>query len=87
MMGVGLSIWNESILNLKDVQFERNNYVDVQLAVYCLANKIEQFKIAHPANIAQHIADLKIQSNALWRKQMDNKVFLQSQHDKIIKLL
>jgi len=87
MLGVGLSVWDESILNLKEVQFERINYVDVQLAVHCLANQIEQFKIAHPANIAQSIADVRIQDNALWRGQMDNKVFLQSQHDKLIKLL
>jgi hypothetical protein len=87
MLGVGLSFWDESILRLKEVQFDCNNYIDTQLAVHCLYNKIEQFKIAHPADIARHIADLNIQANALWRGQMDNKVFLQSQHEKLIKLI
>lgn len=86
-LGVGLSIWNESILNLKEIQFERNNYVDIQLGIYCLSNQIEMYKIAHPANIAEHIADLNIQANALWRAELDNKVFLQNQHDKLIQFI
>lgn len=86
MLGVGLSIWDESVLNLRDAKIDYLNYVDIQLAVHCANEGIDMFKLAQPVNLVRHIEDEQVQSTALWRKQFDNSELFQSQYLKLISI-
>jgi hypothetical protein len=86
MLGVGLSIWDESVLNLRDAKIDYPNYVDIQLAVHCAKEGIDMFKLSHPVNLVKHIEDEQVQSSALWKKQFDNSELFQSQYLKLISI-
>lgn len=86
MLGVGLSIWDESVLNLRDAKIDYPNYVDIQLAVHCANEGIDMFKLAQPVSLVKHIEDEQVQSTALWRKQFDNSELFQSQYLKLISI-
>jgi hypothetical protein len=86
MLGVGLSIWDESLLNLRDAKIDYPNYVDIQLAVHCAKEGIDMFKLSHPKDFVKHYGDEEVQSNALWKKQFDNSELFQSQYLKLISI-
>jgi hypothetical protein len=86
MLGVGLSIWDESVLNLRDAKIDYPNYVDIQLAVHCANEGIDMFKLAHPKEFVKHYGDEEVQATALWRKQFENSELFQSQFLKLINL-
>jgi hypothetical protein len=86
-LGLGLSIWNEQVLNLKEFEFERVNYNDMQMAVHCAKNGIDLFLLAHPNDICNHIGDAKIQANALWKDEVNHMLYLQSKHQQLIELI
>lgn len=76
-LGCGLSIWDESKLNLGYVNFEHENFNDMQIAIYCAKNRIKMFCIAHKGEIALHLADERTQSKAIWKDEVDNAKILQ----------
>lgn len=84
MLGVGLSIWDESILKMRDAKIEFPNYVDIQLAVHCANEGIDMYKLAQPLSLVKHFDDKLIQANALWRGQHNNSELFQSQYLKLI---
>lgn len=84
MLGVGLSIWDESKLRLKDVAFEYSNYVDIQLGVYCKVNNIDMFKLAQPLKLVKHYDNAEIQQGSLYKGQASNSKLFQSEYLKII---
>lgn len=86
MLGVGLSIWDESVLNLRDAKIDYPNYVDIQLAVHCAKEGIDMFKLSQPMDLVRHIEDEQVQSSALWKKQFDNSELFQSQYLKLISI-
>jgi hypothetical protein len=86
-LGLGLSIWNEQVLNLRHIEFDRVNYNDMQMAVHCAKNGIDMFLLAHPNDICHHIGDEKIQENALWKDEVNHMLYLQSKHKELIELI
>lgn len=79
-IGCGLSIFDESIVRLSDVQWTAKNYNDMQLASYACESGLELWKIAHATGIAIHNGTASVQANALWKAQPNNLEFLQNQH-------
>ena len=86
-LGVGLSIWNEQVLNLKHMKFDRMNYNDMQMAVHCANESIDMYLLAHPKDICHHVADAAIQANALWKDEPNHIDYLKSKHQQLIELI
>jgi hypothetical protein len=86
-LGLGLSIWNEQMLKLRQFEFERVNYNDMQMAVHCATKGIDMFLLAHPNDICYHVGDPKIQANALWKDELNHILYLQSKHQQLIELI
>lgn len=82
-IGCGLSIFNESIVNLGQLNWQFNNYNDMQLAAYAANSGLQLWKIAHPKDIVNHNGKAYVQSNALWKAERNHLEFLQSQHQLI----
>jgi hypothetical protein len=83
MLGVGLSIWDESIVPLRNISFEYHNYVDIQLGVYCKDNGIEMYKLAQPTKIVKDFWQREFQSNALWKGQRNHSQLFQQNYLKL----
>lgn len=79
-IGCGLSIFDESMVNLGQLNWEFDNYNDMQLAAYAANSDLQLWKIAHPKGIVNHNGTAYVQSNALWKAERHNIQFIQSQH-------
>jgi hypothetical protein len=77
-IGLGLSIFDSTKIDERLFDFTFPNYNDMQVAVNAGIYGVELWKIAHSENIALHIGDEDVQSNALWKRQNKNIELLQS---------
>lgn len=85
-IGCGLSIFDESQVNLGAINWQFENYNDMQLAAYAANKGLELWKVAHPKGIAIHNGTAYVQASALWKNEQKNIDFLQSQHNQIYEL-
>jgi hypothetical protein len=79
-IGCGLSIFDESAVRLSDMEWQAQNYNDMQLASYAINSGLELWKIAHSKGIAIHDGTASVQVNALWKNEKHNLEFIQNQH-------
>ncbi len=82
-IGCGLSIFDESMVNLGQLNWQFHNYNDMQLAAYAAKSDLQLWKIAHPKGIVNYNGTAYVQSNALWKAEPNNIEFIQSQHQLI----
>jgi hypothetical protein len=82
-VGLGLSIFDKSKIDMRIFEFDKPNYNDMQVAVNAVKYGVELWKIMHKPNIAHHQGDARVQSNALWKNEPNNLEYLQTKHELI----